>query len=280
MFTSGESLVDFVSPALDSNQAANVLPLFNGRFPAGRKTTGDEYDIHVVSTIGQRNLACELLNRMYGWRGYGTNHSLCPDDHFSTFAATVNDEIVATLTLTVDSAEGLAVEQTFGDVIEEARAVAGSRLCELTKFASQPSVDSKHLLAHLFHTIFIYGSERHGCTDLFIEVNPRHIRFYETMLGFARIGELRVNEAVNAPSQLMRLKVADIARYIDLYAGFEETKAARSLYPFFFSRDEEEKVRAKVVENLPEDWSAQPGRGALRRAPMGRFSSVDREMAA
>ena len=280
MFTNGESLGGFVSPAVECNEVANVLPLFNGRFPAAHKPAEHEYDIHVVGTTGQRNLACELLNRMYGWRGYGANHSLCPTGHSSTFAADANGEIVATLTLTVDSSAGLAAERTFGDVIEEARA-SGAKLCELTKFASLPSTDSKHLLASLFHTIFIYGTERHGCTDLFIEVNPRHVRFYEIMLGFERAGDLRTNKAVDAPSQLMRLKVADIARYIDLYAGCEKGGAVRSLYPFFFSREEEERVRNKVAESfVAADPSEMRDGDGQRLARIDGFAAIGQGMAA
>jgi hypothetical protein len=218
---------------------------------------------------------------MYGWRGYGANHKICSNNHSATFAATVGDEIVATLTLTVDSGAGLAIEHTFGDVIEKARAATGSRLCELTKFASQPSNDSKHLLASLFHTIFIYGTERHGCTDLFIEVNPRHVRFYELMLGFERVGKPRINEAVDAPSQLMRLKVADIGRYIDLYAGCENVPGVRSLYPFFLSREEEERVRLKLSEGHPAAASSEMRKpGARELVPAEDFAPIDQELAA
>ena len=281
MFTNGESLGGFVSPAVECNEVANVLPLFNGRFPAAHKPAEHEYDIHVVGTTGQRNLACELLNRMYGWRGYGANHSLCPNGYSSTFAADTNGEIVATLTLTVDSPAGLAAERTFGDIIGNARAAPGAKLCELTKFASLPSIDSKHLLASLFHTIFIYGTERHGCTDLFIEVNPRHVRFYEVMLGFGRVGDLRTNKAVDAPSQLMRLKVADIARFIELYAGCEKGGAVRSLDPFFFSRDEEARVRSKVAQSLVATSAVEsPDRDAQRLAPPEDLAAIGQELAA
>lgn len=248
MFANGEPLGGFGSGVGESEEAANVLPLFNGIIPAGRKPI-DDYDIHLVGTAGQRNLACELLNRMYGWRGYGANHKLCQNSSASTFAATVGSEVVATLTLTVDSPAGLAAERTFDDVIAAARA-SGAKLCELTKFASLPSADPKRLLASLFHTIFIYGTERHGCTDLYIEANPRHVRFYEVMLGFERVGKPRTNEAVNAPSQLLRLKIADIARYIDLYASCDDTPDIRSLYPFFFSREEQERIRLRLAGGL------------------------------
>jgi hypothetical protein len=45
-------------------------------------------------------------------------------------------------------------------------------------------VRSKTSLANLFHLAVIYARDIHHCTDIIIEVNPRHRRFYERMLGF------------------------------------------------------------------------------------------------
>ena len=36
----------------------------------------------------------------------------------------------------------------------------------------------------LFHIAYIFARRMHDRTDLLIEVNPRHVRFYERMLGF------------------------------------------------------------------------------------------------
>ena len=120
-------------------------------------------------------------------------------------------------------------------------------------------------LASLFHTIFIFGTEQYNCTDLFIEVNPRHIRFYEAMLGFENVGELRTNEGVDAPSQLMRLKVVNIADSIKHYGGRNDRAALRSLYPCFLSENEEQTLRTTVhsrfraaAELAPENNLAGP----------------------
>lgn len=183
---------------------------------------------------------------MYDWRGYGADHQLDAADNSTTFAVTMDGATICTLTLTVDSGAGLAADKTFRDVLGEARDTPGASLCELTKFACSPSEDSRFLLASLFHTIFIFGTEQYNCTDLFIEVNPRHIRFYEAMLGFEKVGELRTNEGVDAPSQLMRLKVVNIADSIKHYVGRDDRAALRSLYPCFLSQNEEQTLRATV----------------------------------
>jgi hypothetical protein len=88
-----------------------------------------------------------------------------------------------------------------------------------TTLASDAEMPSKPLLASLFRIVLIYGQRRHRCTGLFIEVNPRHRRFYEAMLGFQAIADLKNNESVGAPSQLIWLKVSEIRPRIDQHAS-------------------------------------------------------------
>ena len=187
-----------------------------------------------------------LLQRMYSWRGYGAHHKLPRTPNCVTFTATSQEDVIGTLTLTVDSRAGLAVDRTFKDEIDSFRKGPGAKLCELSKFAFDTSTPARPRLAALFHIIFIYGSMHYDCTDLFIEVNPRHRRFYEAMLGFTSIGEPKTNAAVNAPSQLMWLNVADIRRQIDRYAGSGE-RNSRSLYAHFFSAKEEAGIYGRLA---------------------------------
>jgi len=206
----------------------------------------DAMTIRLADCDGQRNRANMLLNRMYSWRGYGSDHELSTGPNCVTFTATSDEDMIGTLTLTVDSPEGLAVDRTFKEEIDLFRRAPGARLCELTKFAFNTSTPARPRLAALFHIIFIYGSMHYDCTDLFIEVNPRHCRFYEVMLGFKPVGAPRTNESVNAPSHLMWLNVADIRRLINKHAGRPDA-AERSLYPHFFSPKEEEGIYGRLV---------------------------------
>lgn len=204
----------------------------------------DSMTIRLADCEGQRNRANMLLNRMYSWRGYGADHHLPTAPNCVTFTASSGETMIGTLTLTVDSAAGLAADQTFPDEMEKFRNAPGAKLCELTKFAFDTSSPARPRLGALFHIIFIYGSMHYDCTDLFIEVNPRHVRFYEAMLGFTRVGEARTNESVDAPSQLMWLNVGDIRRQIDKHAGGNCT---RSLYGHFFSPKEEAGIYGRLA---------------------------------
>ncbi len=218
----------------------------------------DSMTIRLADCEGQRSGANMLLKRMYSWRGYGGHHQLPNAPNCVAFTATSQDDVIGTLTLTVDSAAGLALDRTFGEEIESFRRAPGARLCELTKFAFDTSSPARPRLAALFHIIFIYGSMHYDCTDLFIEVNPRHCRFYEAMLGFTRVGAPKINVAVNAPSQLMWLNVGAIRRYIDQHAG-RECDAGRSLYAHFFSRKEEQGIYGRLA--------GLPAQGAYPDAP-------------
>jgi hypothetical protein len=194
-----------------------------------------------------RNDANILLNRMYSWRGYGDHHEIAESPSHTTFTASSNEGLLGTITLAVDSANGLAADELFKDVIDEFRARPGANVCELTKFAFETTKPSKPMLASLFHLIFIYGQHAYGCTDVFIEVNPRHVRFYEHMLGFKRIGDLKDNTSVAAPAQLMWLSVAHIRDQIDEHAGQGVGASTRSLYAYFFSPREEEGLYTSMV---------------------------------
>lgn len=202
--------------------------------------------IHMAGTQDQRNTARKLVNKAYSSRGYGDSHDIKSGHHHATFTASSSGGVIGTLTLAVDSSVGLAVDNTFREDVAPFREVPGAKICELTRFAFETNISSKHMLASLFHVIFIYGWTTFHCTDLFIEVTPRHARFYELMLGFKRVGSVKINESVSTAAQLMHLKVSEIRDRIRKYAGGCPSACA-SLYPYFFPPQEERGIYARLV---------------------------------
>ena len=87
----------------------------------------DTLTIRIAESECERRRANILLNRMYAWRGYGTNLRLETSPNSVTFTAGWDQDVLGTLTLTVDSAAGLAVERTFADEIERFRAARNER---------------------------------------------------------------------------------------------------------------------------------------------------------
>lgn len=223
-------------------------PVFYREHLTSGRRNGQEFSIRLAHDDIDRTCASEIINRVYGRRGYGSSHQLLARSECLTFTACCDDEMIGTLTLRVDSPNQLIADETFPDEMARLRNEPRASLCELTKFAFDPAPDSRPQLAKLFHVIFVYGTQRFACSDLVIEVNPRHVRFYETMLGFARIGALRTNESVIAPSQLMHLAVSHIGEKIALNAGAGPS-ASRSLYPYFFGKSEEQALRQRINAN-------------------------------
>src|SRR5690349_11730894 len=101
----------------------------------GQDGEADRMAIRLADCEGQRNRANMLLERMYSWRGYGTNNRLPVAPNCVTFTASSQEDVIGTLTLTVDSPAGLAADRTFSDELERFRTAPGARVCELTKFA-------------------------------------------------------------------------------------------------------------------------------------------------
>lgn len=200
------------------------------------------FGIRLADTDEGRNRASLLINKMYAWRGYVSSHRVEEHPNRITLAASHHGSVIGTVTLGIDSEMGILADEVFKDHIDPLRE-QGAKICEITKLAFDHAVRSKMAMAALFHTLFIYGYHIHRCTHAFIEVNPRHRGFYEHMLGFQRMAELRENPRVKAPAYLMSIPLEKMAEQIRQHGGTSDNPAAgRSLYPYFFSAREEEGI--------------------------------------
>lgn len=209
----------------------------------------DSYGIRLTDTAEGRNSASMLINKMYAWRGYTGTHQLADDPNRITLTATDKGEVVGTLTIGIDSPIGLMADEIFRDELDTHRN-RGARLCEFTKFAFDPSVRSKTSLANLFHLAVIYARDIHDCTDIIIEVNPRHRRFYERMLGFTQQGDMKINARVNAPAYLLHINLDYVTDQIQRFGGTFDADgmtSERSFYPYFFSPREERGIINRLL---------------------------------
>ena len=163
-----------------------------------------------------------------------------------TLSALHEGRVVATLTVGLDGTGGLSVEGVYPDTVDAVRSPE-RRLCEFTKFAVDEEVRSPALLGAIFHVACMFALQIHDCTDALIEVNPRHVRFYERMLGFTRAAEQRLDPSVNAPAVLMRLDLQHSAREIDRLAGGPGISSKeRSCYSNFFGPETAEAVLGRL----------------------------------
>ncbi len=217
-----------------------------GELPSGEPIQETQFKIRLANTEGHRSKASYLIKRRYAWRGYQASGLSESPANRITLAAFDGEQTIATITVGVDSPAGLAVEELYPDELKALRA-AGRQLCEFTKLAVDNMVRSKAVLAAIFHIAYIYGHRMRSCTDVVIEVNPRHVKFYQAMLGFERLGEERVDPRVNAPAVLLRLQLAHAEAEIARLGGHAElAHQERLLYPLFFSAKEEQGIEGRL----------------------------------
>ena len=204
------------------------------------------FKIRYAGTDGHLRLASFLVQRRYSWRGYNVSIPSAIQTNRITLSAYDRDDVVATISIGLDSDSGLFVDALFTDELKSLRE-PNRRLCEFTRLAINEALRSKPVIAALFHTAYIYARRIRGCTDLVVEVNPRHVRFYERMLGFQPFGSVRADPRVQAPAALLHLDLRHAEAQIAKYGGnAEHAVRIRSLYPYFFSPREESGIELRL----------------------------------
>jgi N-acyl amino acid synthase FeeM len=222
------------------------------------------FKIKAADSESRRGLVSSLLKSRYLWRGYrvGDLPVSQPTQRF-TLAAIEDQQTIGTITVAFDGSRKLAADDAFPAEVQALRA-KGMRLCEFTKLAVDPTIGTKRVLAALFHVAYIVAHRLRGYDQLLIEVNPRHMRYYERMLGCRVLGEVRINRNVDAPAVLLTVEFGYIMQQINQFGGRPETSASeRSLYPFAFSLSEEAGIIKRMRERY-DSWLEERGRAPQR----------------
>ena len=214
------------------------------------EVTVDErpFGMRLADTAEGRNSASMLISKMYAWRGYEGKQQLKDDPNRITLTASHKGEVCGTVTVGLDSEAGIMADEIFKEEIDRFRA-RGAKVCEFTKLAFDPQVQSRAALAVIFHMAILTAYDLYGCTDLFIEVNPRHRRFYQHMMGFKQLGEPKMNSRVNAPAHLLWVSLQYMKDEVQRLGGKGVApEGERSFYPLFFSPAEEKGIIKRLKE--------------------------------
>ncbi len=203
--------------------------------------------IRAADSDGHRSSANILIKRRYEWRGYqGASLPLDYNANRITLSATEHDETIGTITVGLDSHEGLLAEDVFPEEVAALRD-QGMKICEFTKLAMDPIQGAKRVLSSLFHVAFIVAHRIKRCDTLLLEVNPRHVSYYQRMLGCTILGGERMNRRVNAPAVLLSIPFTYIDAQIAKFAGTaDEAVGERTLYPYSFSMAEETGIISRL----------------------------------
>ena len=206
-----------------------------------------EFRIRLANTEERRESANILINKMYSWRGYENAGIQGNNPNRITLVASGNDDkVIGTVSVGLDSPLGLLADQMYHDELEELRS-QGRKVCEFNSLAVDPTIKSKRVLASLFQIAILYPFGVFNHTDGVLEVNPRHVRFYEKMVGFTRIGPEKICPRVNAPSILMRADFSYVAEQTEKYGGLmDRADGEKSLYPYFFSKRDTDGILGRL----------------------------------
>ena len=210
------------------------------------RVSRQEFKVRLATTEDRRKSASLLIEKMYSWRGYEAD-ALTQDPNKITLVAYLDDKVVGTLTLGLDSPSGMVVDQLYKDEADQLRA-HGRKICDVTKLAVDQDIKSKSVLGALFHLSVIYGRNIHHATDFLIEVNPRHALFYQRMIGFVPFGEEKLCPRVNAPAVLLKLDMAYVDEQVKKYGGLgAEAQGVKNIYPYWFSKEDELGITQRLL---------------------------------
>lgn len=218
------------------------------------------FKIRLAGAPQARRDAGNLVQQRYASRGYRTSARMS-NPNVCTFAAYNEGKVAGTVSLRLDSEDGLAADELYRPEIDAMRG-KNQKLCEFTRLAVETSAASRAVLAGLFHTAYLFAQNVRGFDFVVIEVNPRHVGYYRRSLGFEILGGERHNFRVNAPAVLMGMSFRKIGDNMHRYAGTgarprpprtgmtrigtTNVAARRSFYIYGFSRVEEVGILARL----------------------------------
>lgn len=209
--------------------------------------------------------AGSLVQRRYQARGYDVRRTVA-DPALYTFAAYDKGQLVGTLGVRLDSANGLKIDELYGDEVAALRA-RDLRLMELTRLAVAESAPSKEVLGALFHTALLFGHLVRNCTHAVIEVNPRHVAFYRRVLFFKPIGPERHLDRVGAPAVALTLELARLKGALDeFFATPDWRQQSTSFFAHWFSPADAEGVLGRL-QRLEDERLALSARAAASSKP-------------
>jgi hypothetical protein len=207
------------------------------------------FNIRMANSPQRRKDASLLIRKMYSWRGYAFEPNGSQEPNKITLFAETGGAVVGTMSLCLDSDVRLPADENFSDKLDELRA-QDRRLCEPSRLAIDKGL-TKRVFASLIHISYLYARQIHHFTDYVIEVNPRHVMFYQRMLGFDGFGAERTCTRVGAPAVLLRLPLEYMGEQIHIWGGsMERHSEERSFYPYFFPSSDESGITDRLLEGI------------------------------
>lgn len=215
----------------------------------------ENFTFSVASELNQLKDCYSLAYREYFKKGYVTSENSNQmiindyDLNKSTMVIMAKNEfqeIVGTLTIVVDDNQGLPCDELFSDELKVMRE-GGAKVAEVVRLAiSSEFQNSKEILVGMFNLVCNYIKNIAGCSDLLIEVNPRHVKYYQKLLLFKVMSDIKECHRVEgAPAVLLCLNKSDVLAY---RKNGQDKEYLKSLHPHLSSGMEELQL-AKMIKS-------------------------------
>ena len=201
----------------------------------------DSYNFKIADRKEEYECASRLVHDKYVQKGYMTPtesglrlslRNALPET--TTFIGKKEGIVISTLTLFQDSEMGLPMDAIYKNELDYLRR-QGRKIAEVGSLAVHPSVSKQDqtVLMHGNKIMHSYSRNYLGVDDLVMAINPRHQWFYEHILLFEKIGELKEYPYVKkAPAVAYRLNLNTAERQYK--ASYKNKSPEKNLYSFFY----------------------------------------------
>ncbi|MDX9788394.1 MAG: hypothetical protein RBT11_16570 [Desulfobacterales bacterium] len=199
------------------------------------------YQFKIADKKEELECASRLVHDKYVRKGYMTPtesglrlslRNALPET--TTFIGVKNQVVASTLTLFQDSEMGLPMDAIYKPELDQLRS-QGRKIAEVGSLASHICVakSDQTVLMHGNKIMHSYSRDYLGVDDLVVAINPKHQWFYQHILLFEQIGELKAYDYVKkAPAVAYRLNL-NMAEY-HYKAAYEDKPPEKNLYRFFY----------------------------------------------
>lgn len=172
----------------------------------------NRFCVSIANNYTSRQEAYEMIYTLYSSKEI--DYVSCPDPskmwysiyNASPFTQTVNvidtisNKLVGTLTVVIDSALGLPLEEQYSYVLDEFRTKGRNCFEIISLGVANDTRDSVEILNHLFAFSYYIAKGYYGGTDYLIMIKPSHATFYEKRLLFKKIADEVVLKKINNKS--------------------------------------------------------------------------------
>lgn len=205
--------------------------------------------LKIANRDEQKN-AQELVNSVYAQNGYVSKDETRLiekarqfKDKTITIIALKNEEIVGTISLVLDSKQGLPMDDIFGEENDGLRS-CGRSLCEVAGFAVTEAGFRTGLI--LCQYVNIIAVQMLNLTDYVVNINPEHRSFYTQVLKFVPFGMEKIHPYLaNRAGVPLRL---DLVTQEEVYKKAYEKKKSLNPYSLFYGKDVPE-----IMESIKKD---------------------------